>query len=66
MREKLWNITIQSLDIAYTDALELYASVREATKRRVDVVETLHNELSPFFKSRDRRSVNGEEEEITE
>jgi hypothetical protein len=30
IREKLWNITIQSSDIAYTDALEFYASVREA------------------------------------
>jgi len=50
IREKLWNITIQSADIAYTDALEFYASVREAAKRRVDAAETLHNALSPFFK----------------
>jgi len=28
----LWNITIQSADIAYTDALEFYASVRESVK----------------------------------
>jgi hypothetical protein len=32
IREKLWNITIQSSDIAYTDALEFYASVREAPR----------------------------------
>jgi hypothetical protein len=50
IREKLWNITIQSADIAYTDALEFYASVREAAKRRVDAAETLHNTLSVFFK----------------
>ena len=50
IREKLWNITIQSADIAYTDALEFYSSVREAAKRRVDAAETLHNTLSIFFK----------------
>ena len=63
IREKLWNITIQSADIAYTDALEFYASVREAAKRRVDAAETLHNILSPFFKSRGRRNAEGEEAE---
>jgi hypothetical protein len=50
IREKLWNITIQSADIAYTDALEFYASVREAAKRRVDAAETLFAALSVFFK----------------
>jgi hypothetical protein len=50
IREKLWNTTIQSADIAYTDALEFYSFVREAAKRRVDAAETLHNALSPFFK----------------
>jgi len=59
IREKLWNITIQSSDIAYTDALEFYASVREAAKRRVDAAETIHNALSAFFKSHGRRT--GEE-----
>jgi hypothetical protein len=62
IREKLWNITIQSSDIAYTDALEFYASVREAAKRRVDAAETIFNELSIFFKSHGRRP----EEEPTE
>jgi hypothetical protein len=52
IREKLWNITIQSADIAYTDALEFYASVREAAKRRVDAAETIHRDLSVFFKRR--------------
>ena len=48
--EKLWNIVIQSSDIAYTDALEFYASVREAAKRRVDAAETIHHDLSQFFR----------------
>jgi hypothetical protein len=61
IREKLWNITIQSADIAYTDALEFYSSVREAAKRRVDAAETLHNALSVFFKRH-----RGETEEPTE
>jgi hypothetical protein len=50
IEEKLWNIVMQSADIAYTDALEFYASVREAAKRRVDAAETIHAALSPFFK----------------
>jgi hypothetical protein len=62
IREKLWNITIQSADIAYTDALEFYASVREAAKRRVDAAETIFNELSPFF----RRTRRTETEQVTE
>jgi hypothetical protein len=49
LSEKLWNIVIQSSDIAYTDALEFYASVREAAKRRVDAAETIHHDLSTFF-----------------
>ena len=61
IREKLWNIVMQSSDIAYTDALEYYASVRESAKRRVDAAETIFNELSPFF----RRHRN-ETEEPTE
>jgi hypothetical protein len=56
IREQLWNITIQSADIAYTDALEFYASVREAAKRRIDAAETLYAALSPFFKSHGRRT----------
>jgi hypothetical protein len=48
--ELLWNITIQAADIAYTDALEFYASVREASKRRVDAAESLYKELEIFFK----------------
>jgi hypothetical protein len=32
LREQFWNITIKSADIAYTDALEFYSSVREAPR----------------------------------
>jgi hypothetical protein len=38
IREQLWNITIQSSDIAYTDALEFYASVREAPRVAVSKI----------------------------
>jgi hypothetical protein len=64
IREQLWNITIDSADIVYTDALEFYASVREAAKRRVDAAETLFAALSPFFKSWGRKH-EGEEAEPT-
>jgi hypothetical protein len=60
IREKLWNITIQSSDIAYTDALEFYASVREAAKRRVDAAETIFRELSTFFRRSRLAPENGE------
>jgi hypothetical protein len=64
IREQLWNITIQSADIAYTDALEFYASVREAAKRRVDAAESLYAALSPFFKSWGKKH-GGEDAEPT-
>jgi hypothetical protein len=60
IREKLWNITIQSSDIAYTDALEFYASVREAAKRRVDAAETIFHELSTFFRRSRMATEDGE------
>jgi hypothetical protein len=44
-----------------TDALEFYASVREAAKRRVDAAETLRSALSVFF-----RHHQSETEEPTE
>ena len=60
IREKLWNITVQSADIAYTDALEFYASVREAAKRRVDAAETLFAALSVFFRHHRSESEDSE------
>jgi hypothetical protein len=62
IQEILWNITIQASDIVYTDALEFYASVREASKRRVDAAETLYKELEVFFK----RKKSQDDEEPTQ
>jgi len=64
IEEKLWNVVIQSADIAYTDSLEFYASVREAAKRRVDPAETIFRELSVFFKSRGTRSSEPTEKQL--
>jgi hypothetical protein len=50
VQEIVWNIIIEASDVVYTDALEYYASVREAAKRRVDPAETLYNDLFAFFK----------------
>jgi hypothetical protein len=63
VEELLWNITMESADILYTNALEYYSSVQDAAKRRVDAAEALYNALSPFFKSRGR---SHEEEAPTE
>ena len=52
IQEFLWNLIIEASDVLYTDALEYYAGVREAAKRRVDPAETLHTDLSAFFKRR--------------
>jgi len=54
--ELLWNVVIEASDIVYTDALEFYASVREAAKRRVDAAESIHSELARFFKRTGRNS----------
>ena len=48
-REILLNITVQTADAAYTNALGFYSSVREAAKRRVDTAETIHKDLETFF-----------------
>jgi hypothetical protein len=61
IQEILWNLTLQSADIVYTDALEYYASVREAAKRRVDGAETIYKNLEGFFKKK-----RGTTEEPTE
>jgi hypothetical protein len=69
IQEILWNITIIASDVVYTDALEYYASVREAAKRRVDAAETLYKVLEVFFKRRKPTGADGlpiqtEKEEI--
>jgi hypothetical protein len=58
IRELIWNITMESSDVDYTNALDYYASVREAAKRRVDAAESPHKELAVFFK---RNKPLGEE-----
>jgi hypothetical protein len=64
VEELLWNVTMVSADILYTDGLEFYDSVQSAAKRRIDAAEALFNTLSPYFKSRGR--PQGEEEAPTE
>jgi hypothetical protein len=44
--------------MVYTDALEFYAPVREAAKRRVDAAESIYRELEVFFKR--KKSEGGE------
>jgi hypothetical protein len=61
VEEFLWNVTMESADILYTDSLEFYSSVKDAAKRRVDAAEALFNTLSPFFKSRGAWSEDEEE-----
>jgi len=69
IQELIWNITIIASDIVYTDALEYYASVREAADRRVDAAESIYNALETFFKRRraagpDGQPILTEKEEI--
>jgi hypothetical protein len=44
-----WNMLLLAADMDYTDALEVYASVREASKRRIDAAETLYKTLKIHF-----------------
>jgi hypothetical protein len=64
IQEIIWNITMQSSDIVYTDALEYYASVREAAKRRVDAAESIHKDLEILFKKTKRTAEEPTEREI--
>ncbi|MDR0494171.1 MAG: hypothetical protein LBG95_00890 [Treponema sp.] len=51
VRELLKNINIECMDYFYTDGLDFYAAVREASKRRVDTAEAIHDELyDTYFK----------------
>jgi hypothetical protein len=63
LKEFIWNLVTQSADVSYTDALEYYASVREAAKRRIDGAESIYRFLEPFFKRMGTRSENGEKPE---
>jgi hypothetical protein len=56
-----WNLVMQAADMAYTDALEFYAPVKDAAKRRVDAAESLYKTLEVFFKH--KKSPNAPETE---
>jgi hypothetical protein len=64
IQEIIWNITIQAADMVYTDALEFYAPVREAAKRRVDAAESIYRELEIFFKKKKTAGSEPTEREI--
>jgi hypothetical protein len=49
IREMLWSCTIQAADVAFTDGLDFYNSVKEAGRRRVDGAESVYRKLEPFF-----------------
>jgi hypothetical protein len=50
IQEMLWNLTIQAADVVYTDSLEYYTSVRNASKHRIDGAESISKDLESFFK----------------
>jgi hypothetical protein len=49
LRELLRNLVVQSADVSYTDAVEFYASVREASKRRIGGAGKIHRDLEKFL-----------------
>jgi hypothetical protein len=62
--ELLWNLVITTADMDYTDALEFYASVRKAAKRRVDAAESIFREMETFFKRKKGEGGEPTEKEI--
>jgi hypothetical protein len=66
VREFLLNLINLASDVTYTDALEFYASVREAAGRRIDGAESVHKDLEPFFaKSRSEEAEETKKESKT-
>ena len=56
IRKLLLNIDTEAMDFFYTDGLDFYAAVREASNRRVDAAESIHAELfETFFKKKGSR-----------
>jgi len=55
LEEKAWNINVESADMIYTDALEYYSQVQDASNRRIDSAESLYTELHGFFNGMGRR-----------
>ena len=50
LEEKAWNINVESSDMVYTNALEYYSQVQDASRRRIDSAESIYNELHSFFR----------------
>jgi hypothetical protein len=53
----LWNLVTEHADIDYTDSLDFYTPVKEASKRRVDGAESMHKDLETFFKKKKSTSL---------
>jgi hypothetical protein len=64
VQEILWNIIMEASDVLYTDALEYYAQVSDAAKRRVDPAETLKADLASFFKRGSYKSDEPTEKQL--
>ena len=58
LEEKAWNVNVEAADMVYTNALEYYAQVQDASDRRIDSAETLYRELKTFF---ERGGYKGDE-----
>jgi hypothetical protein len=64
LEEKAWNINVESSDMVYTDALEYYSQVQDASKRRIDAAESLYDELKTFFKHSPMESGEPSEKKV--
>ena len=62
INELLLNINTEAMDFFYTDGLDFYASVREASERRVDAAESIHRELFDTYFKRKKSTTEGETE----
>ena len=62
INELLRNIDTEAMDFFYTDGLDFYAAVREASERRVDAAESIHSELFETYFKR-KKSSNAPETE---
>jgi hypothetical protein len=59
LHELMHNVTSLSSNVWYTDALEYYSSVEDASKRGVDPAETLYKTMEPFFGRPGRKGEDG-------
>jgi hypothetical protein len=63
LEEKVWNLNVEAADMAYTDALEYYSQVQDASERRIDAADALYAELNVFFRN---MGPHGTEDQPTE